>query len=600
MKKIILLVAMLPFFALSAVEPTLTTKDLSTSPAITETIINYGVGTRKMVSNTTFAPTGDYTVEVKAKLLSAAVKGLLLETRNSARTGFRMAINATGVQNLGALNYSNESSPVSVNSDVNDAAMYHTFRFAVEGTNVHIYRDGIYVTSTTTEGIYNDNLLKDNNGNFETEDMSMWYFLPALTGQGRTITTGEFRNGSGAVKLKNNNNSAIVSTFTIKNLKPSTAYSFSFYAKYLVKSTNTGNMRYDFKLGNYDGTGAFVRTNASDPYNNIYGTPTNSMDAGLATWTPNGKTFTTGPTDSVAVLDIIGWNGNNTYVIDDMVLFEMEATPTTGATIGSNLVTNGEFTTDANGWSAGNWPLGAAVWSATNGGQLQIKEANWVTRSAGTYNSAPITVSPNKIYKLSAKTSQRIAAASPLFQSIKLADGFASVSTNYSVPTGILTSYYTNTTPAITTGPTSTSLTMQFTTTTNSSVAAGVVVMTLDDVVLQEYEAAFPTYLSYGKAYQSEALNVDIAYINYDLTGAFAPYNGTTSLSNSNTKLTISVVSGKLIVKGVKAGDKVEVFNSLGMKILTALSKDCDNQFELKAKGVLVVKVNNELNKIIL
>jgi len=60
------------------------------------------------------------------------------------------------------------------------------------------------------------------------------------------------------------------------------------------------------------------------------------------------------------------------------------------------------------------------------------------------------------------------------------------------------------------------------------------------------------------------------------------------------------VLDGKLNVKGLNAGDKVEVFNSLGMRIFTAFAKEGDNQFELNAKGVLVVKVNNFMNKIML
>ena len=599
MKKIKLLFVMFAFlsFSLMGVEPSLTKKDLSTSPVITPTVLNYAVGTRKMTPNTSFIPTGDYTVEVKAKILSSAVKGLMLETRNSARSGFRMAINSNGVENLGALNYSNETSPVSVNSTMNDAATYHTFRFAVEGTNVHIYRDGVYVTSTTTEGIYNDNLLKDNNGNFESTDVTMWNFVTA--GQGITTTAGEFRTGTGAMKLVNVGTTTVQSSLTINGLKPGTTYSLSFYAKYLSKTLTKGNMRYELKLGNYDGGGAFVK-NSSSTNNNLYGSPTSSLDANLAIWTLNGNQFTTGATDSVAVLDISGWNGDNTYVIDDMVLNEIEATPTTGAAVGSNIMTNGDFATDATGWSAGVWPLGAIVWSAANGGQLQIKEASWVVASNGTY-STPITVSPNNCYKLSAKISQRATGS----RAIRLVDGTAYTSTSYDVvaavaPATNLTTYYDVTTPAFTTGPTTTSLNMQFTTRTNSSTGTPAVVMTLDDVVLQEYEATFPTYLSYGKAYQSEALNVDVAYINYDLTGAFAPQNPSTSFANYNKKLIISALDGKLNIKGLNAGDKVEVFNSLGMKILTAVAKEGDNQFELNAKGVLVVKVNNFMNKIML
>jgi len=603
MKKTILLLAILPFLSLLAVEPSLTTKDLSTSPVIGSTMINYAAGTRRMNNDVAFSPTGNYTVEIKAKLLSTAVKGLLLEARNSSRVGFRMAITSNGINNLSALNYTNETNPVAVNSDANDAATYHTFRFAVEGTNVHIYRDGVYISSTTTEGIYKDDLLKDNNGNFESVDVSMWNFVAA--GQGLTSVAGQFRTGASAMKLVNIGTTNVQSSLTIKGLKPSTAYALSFYAKYLSKTVNKGNMKYEIKLGSLDGLGNFVK-NSGIASNNLVGNPTSSMDASLATWTLNGAQFTTGLADSVVVLDISGWNGDNTYVIDDMVLNEVETTPSTGATIGSNLVSNGDFATDASGWLAGSWPLGNVTWAATadelsnpTGGQLQIKDVAWAGPNNGTYSKS-VDVMPNKTYKLSAKTSQKVVGT----RSVKLVDGVANVSTDYTTvaavaPATNLTTYYINTTPILTTGPASTSLSMQFSTRTGHT-ASPSVIMTLDDVVLQEYEATFPTYLNYGKAYQSEALNVDIAYINYDLTGAYAPNNGTTSLTNSNKKLIVSVVNGKLNVKGVNAGDKVQVFNSLGMIILSTLAKDGANQFELKAKGVMVVKVNNGQNKIIL
>ena len=224
MKKIILLLVALPIFSvtLMATAPTLPTKDLSTSPVIGSSIINYAAGTRNMNDDVAFSPTGNYTFEVKAKLLSTALKGLVLEARNSARVGFRIAINSNGIENLGALNYANEIAATNLNALANDASTYHTFRFAVEGTNVHIYRDGVYITTTTTEGIYNDDLLKDNNGNFESADVSMWNFVTA--GQGLTTAVGEFRTGNAALKLVNVGTTTVQSSLTIKGWKPTTTY----------------------------------------------------------------------------------------------------------------------------------------------------------------------------------------------------------------------------------------------------------------------------------------------------------------------------------------------------------------------------------------
>ena len=364
-------------------------------------------------------------------------------------------------------------------------------------------------------------------------------------------------------------------------------------------------MRYELKLGGYDGADNFVK-NSSTTNNNIVSNPTNSMDPTLATWTLNGNQFTTGATDSVAVLDISGWNGDNTYVIDDMVLYEVEATPTTGAAVAGNLVTNGDFATDAAGWSAGAWPLGAVAWTATTdelsnsiGGQLQIKEATWANNSIGTYKHK-IDVMPNKTYISSAKISHKFIGA----RFLQLVDGTSYASTSYDVvaavaPATNLTTYYNLTTPAITTGPATTSLSLQFNAKAGH-VGTPTVVATLDDVVLQEYEASFPSYLSYGKAYQSEASNFDIAYINYDLTGAYAPQNVSTGVKDIVNNLSLSSLNGTLKVSGIKAGQTIEVFNCVGIKLAELIAHEGENQLPIRDKGVIFVKSGNSTAKIIL
>jgi len=246
------------------------------------------------------------------------------------------------------------------------------------------------------------------------------------------------------------------------------------------------------------------------------------------------------------------------------------------------------------------------AWAATTdelsnptGGQLQIKDVAWAGPNNGTY-SKDLTVLPNKAYKLSAKISQKITGS----RLIKLVDATSYVSTSYDVvaavaPATNLTTYYNLTTQAITTGPATTSLSMQFTTRTGHT-ASPSVIMTLDDVVLQEYEATFPSYLSYGKAYQSEAANFDIAYINYDLTGAYAPVNLSTDLSEMKNKLTVINSDGTLKISGVKAGDLIEVYNFVGIKTAQMIAHDGENQLQLKSKGVMFVKSGNYTTKVIL
>ncbi len=73
-----------------------------------------------------------------------------------------------------------------------------------------------------------------------------------------------------------------------------------------------------------------------------------------------------------------------------------------------------------------------------------------------------------------------------------------------------------------------------------------------------------------------------------------------TALSDVSTNLKVSTVNGYLKVTGVKAGDLIEVYNGLGQKIKMINATDVDNNIDVNAKGVLVVKVGSKATKVIL
>jgi hypothetical protein len=73
-----------------------------------------------------------------------------------------------------------------------------------------------------------------------------------------------------------------------------------------------------------------------------------------------------------------------------------------------------------------------------------------------------------------------------------------------------------------------------------------------------------------------------------------------TALSDVSTNLRVSTVNGYLKVTGVKAGDLIEVYNGLGQKIKMINATDVDNNIDVNAKGVLVVKVGSKVTKVIL
>jgi len=73
-----------------------------------------------------------------------------------------------------------------------------------------------------------------------------------------------------------------------------------------------------------------------------------------------------------------------------------------------------------------------------------------------------------------------------------------------------------------------------------------------------------------------------------------------TALSDVSTNFKVSTVNGYLKVTGVKAGDLIEVYNGLGQKIKMINATDVDNNIDVNAKGVLIVKVGSKATKVIL
>lgn len=87
-----------------------------------------------------FAPSGDYTLEIKAKVASATGRGLDVDTRAATGKGFRTSLDATSLDWTVPL-----VKPVPLTSS--DNTMDQVFRYAVKGNQVHIYQNGVFITS---------------------------------------------------------------------------------------------------------------------------------------------------------------------------------------------------------------------------------------------------------------------------------------------------------------------------------------------------------------------------------------------------------------------------------------------------------------------
>ena len=90
---------------------------------------------------------GDFTLEVKGTVKEADGRGLDIEARKKDGTGFRTSVSPT------KLYWSNPITDIS--SMTFSTTSEQTLRYAVKGSNVHIYQNGIYISTRPLEFINN-------------------------------------------------------------------------------------------------------------------------------------------------------------------------------------------------------------------------------------------------------------------------------------------------------------------------------------------------------------------------------------------------------------------------------------------------------------
>ena len=549
MKKLILLWAILPLFVLDlmAVEPTLTVKDLSSSPAIVlGAPITTATGAKNLIRSAAVIPTSNYTVEVRAKVGATNTRGLDIETQDANRKGFRLAIGATGL-----FDYNNAATPTTISSNTNSDS-YHTFRYAVEGTNVHTYRDGTYLsTQAINNPVTKEDLGVEMDGGFETANaMTNWSGGQYALGTSPTISA---HSGSQAVTLQSWNTTSWFASYTINGLRPNTGYDLAYWVKFITKSAVAANQRFDLQLGYYDGS-TFIRVNAPDEFNPVNGLPTNTTDAALATWTQYHKYFQTPPNATVAILKFCGWTGTAKNIIDDITLTQANDNSTISSQ-GSNLLlipgfegawggTGADaYTTYPTSW--GSWrtniastKLGLAISSDVTEGSKATKlfiNANTAvntTRALGSYGQQ-IAASPNERYLLTFDAKSTFPTTIPAFAQIdEVSSGDVLLKTSISKPIPITGAYQSYSIDYTTLNPSCAKLRVSFEAyyiidATNSYE------LIVDNTSLKKQTTTFTPYLDYGKAAFYPAGDIDIAYINYDLTGAFSPQNNVIAASAS-------------------------------------------------------------------
>ena len=76
--------------------------------------------------------------------------------------------------------------------------------------------------------------------------------------------------------------------------------------------------------------------------------------------------------------------------------------------------------------------------------------------------------------------------------------------------------------------------------------------------------------------------------------------NPASGLLNTRQDFKLSAINGTLKVSGVNAGQTLEVYNSLGQRLVTTTSIAGDNFVNIINRGLIFVLVGNKVNKVIM
>lgn len=102
---------------------------------------------QKSVQTLAFNPSTDYTLEISATVSSATGRGLDFEARDESGLGLRSSLSPTSFQWIAPV-----TSPIKIETVESEKQI---IRYAVEGSNVHIYKNGEYVNSYERKDIGN-------------------------------------------------------------------------------------------------------------------------------------------------------------------------------------------------------------------------------------------------------------------------------------------------------------------------------------------------------------------------------------------------------------------------------------------------------------
>lgn len=590
MKKKLLLLVALPFLSLTIMaQPSLTKKSLETDPTVTNVQITTLSGARSMIREAGFAPTGDYTIEVKSKIGATNSRGLDIEAQTANQKGFRYSIAPTSL-----INNNDITAPAVLNSEDNSTD-FETFRFAVEGDNVHVYRNKAFVsTQTLANPLPKEDLMVEMDGSFETANaMVNWSGT-------QTLVTEGARTGNQTVQLVSTDALTRFASYTINGLKAGAVYNLSFWTKYLVKSVNAADLLYDIQFGYYDGA-TFIPVNA-DIQTAVTALPNTSTDPAAAVWTQISRTIVVPVNATVAIIRFAGKVGTVTYLVDDFSLTQAEDII---IPVGGNVLTNNSFET----WTLSTYP---DDWLQTNLTNAKVVASQATNASDGSSALKLVRTGPaNKngnggVIQTIPGTFQQFDRYTMTFEALNehpdngVVNGpqcaYVSFKETNSTSAVTWTIYVIPTTYSYKTFTlnydvkTADCVKLELSFTIRNLITGGTTyALYVDNVNLTKQTSNYTSYLDYGKAAFYPVADLNVEYLNYDLTGAYAPEtNGTGVTGNYLDDINVFSADSHIQLQKVPANASILVYRVDG----GLCYKGSDTEISLP-KGMYIVKIQS-------
>ena len=241
----------------------------------------------------------EYTIEVKAKINSSEGRGLDIELRDENKAGFRIAVNDEKMYDFTLCNLPTYFPSEKTGND------YRTYRYVVEGTQVHIYIDKKYYSTTNiTTDVKPNNLI--DNGGFELKGLTGW---TNPTGWGRDQVNDFAYSGTSSLDLHPwHGSNTLVAQYTLPVEKGDYFINFQY-------TKRSGSQQYRWGLA----TVANADINSS---NNFITGPWNGL--ANTSWTSQSHEFTLSENTSDLSLYFVEWSSGGGIAVDDLELTKKE------------------------------------------------------------------------------------------------------------------------------------------------------------------------------------------------------------------------------------------------------------------------------------